>query len=126
MSSPSTSSRTTRLTAPGWTYAATLRRVVDGDTLDLLVDVGFDCAVKVRVRVADVNTPEVRGAEREAGLASKALVEAWIKPGDAVVLRSFKGRRSFARWVGDVSFSHQGELHDLRAALIDAGAGEAV
>ena len=41
-------------------YAVTIRRVVDGDTVDLLIDLGFSTLIKERVRMAGIDTPESR------------------------------------------------------------------
>ena len=43
-------------------YNAKCVRVVDGDTADFLVDLGFDTWKKVRVRFAGINTPETRSS----------------------------------------------------------------
>lgn len=43
-----------------YTYNATIDRVVDGDTVDLNIDLGFDVWVKKRVRLHHVDTPEKR------------------------------------------------------------------
>lgn len=43
-----------------YTYKATLDRVVDGDTVDLNIDLGFDVWIKKRVRLHHVDTPEKR------------------------------------------------------------------
>jgi Kyanoviridae endonuclease len=39
-------------------YKATLDRVVDGDTLDLIIDMGFKMTTNQRIRLANINTPE--------------------------------------------------------------------
>ena len=41
-------------------YNATLVRVVDGDTVDAMIDLGFDIQVKKRIRLAGINAPESR------------------------------------------------------------------
>ena len=41
-------------------YKAILDRVVDGDTIDVHIDLGFDVSVKKRVRFAGINAPESR------------------------------------------------------------------
>ena len=46
-------------------YNATLVRVVDGDTVDALVDLGFDTWKKVRIRMYGINTPESRTRDLE-------------------------------------------------------------
>ncbi len=55
-------------------YQAKLIKVVDGDTVDLLVDCGFSIFTKQRVRLIGINAPETRTKnliEKEKGLASK-------------------------------------------------------
>jgi len=60
-------------------YNATVVRVVDGDTLDAMIDLGFDTWKKIRIRMHGINTPESRTRdleEKKLGLAAKArLIE---------------------------------------------------
>ncbi len=60
-------------------YKAIVDRVVDGDTIDCTIDLGFSVWKKIRVRMEGINTPESRTRdleEKERGLAAKArLVE---------------------------------------------------
>ena len=55
-------------------YNAKVLRVVDGDTIDLMVDLGFSIHHKVRVRLYGINTPESRTRdleEKALGLKAK-------------------------------------------------------
>ena len=57
-------------------YAAQVDRVVDGDTIDVILDLGFDIHLRARVRFAGINAPESRTrnpVEKQAGLAAKRL-----------------------------------------------------
>ena len=54
-------------TAVMYEYRAKLERVVDGDTVDLVVDLGFGVLRRDRFRLVGIDAPEKRGAEREAG-----------------------------------------------------------
>jgi len=58
-----------------YTYKATIERVVDGDTIDVTLDLGFDVRLhKQRCRLAGIDTPESRTrdlAEKKLGLAAK-------------------------------------------------------
>ena len=59
-------------------YSCKLVRVVDGDTCDAMIDLGFDVWVKSRIRFFGVDTWESRTrdlAEKEKGLAAKAYVK---------------------------------------------------
>lgn len=67
-------------------YKATCLRVVDGDTIDLDIDVGFHTHVHERVRLAGIDTPETYGvkktsAEYAEGMKAKARVEELLLPG---------------------------------------------
>jgi len=56
----------------GWPfYYVKVVKVVDGDTLDLALDVGFGITVTHRFRLLGVDAPEVRGPSKDDGLASK-------------------------------------------------------
>ena len=55
-------------------YKAIVERVVDGDTIDVIIDLGFKTWKKVRVRMEGINTPESRTRdleEKKRGLAAK-------------------------------------------------------
>ena len=61
-----------------YTYNATLDRVVDGDTINAIIDLGFDVFVKKRIRFAGINAPESRTRdleEKAKGLAAKDRVK---------------------------------------------------
>ena len=60
-------------------YKATSVRVVDGDTVDAEIDLGFDVKIKKRIRLVGINTPECRTRdlkEKALGLAAKERVKA--------------------------------------------------
>ena len=60
-----------------YTYNAKLDRVVDGDTVDATVDLGFDTWKFIRIRLVGINTPESRTRDLEEkvrGLAAKDFV----------------------------------------------------
>lgn len=66
--------------SPYW-YNARVLKVVDGDTLDLMVDLGFNVHHKIRVRLYGVNTPESRtkdAAEKQLGLVAKKYTSDWL------------------------------------------------
>ena len=57
-----------------YNYNAKLDRVVDGDTIDAMIDLGFGVHVKKRIRLAGINAPESRTrnkVEKKLGLAAK-------------------------------------------------------
>tara|TARA_R100000700_G_scaffold13545_1_gene19227 strand:- start:148 stop:510 length:363 start_codon:yes stop_codon:yes gene_type:complete len=69
-----------------YTYKAKLDRIVDGDTLDAKIDLGFDITVHKRIRLAGINTPESRTRDKEEkkrGLAAKDALTVMLE-GDNV------------------------------------------
>ena len=66
-------------------YSCKLDRVVDGDTCDALIDLGFDTYVKKRIRFYGVDTWESRTRNKEEkvkGLAAKAYVKDLLENSD--------------------------------------------
>lgn len=62
-------------------YGAKPLKVIDGDTIDLMIDLGFNIHHKIRVRLYGVNTPESRtkdAAEKELGLKAKSFTTDWL------------------------------------------------
>ena len=74
-----------------YTYKAILDRVVDGDTIDVKIDLGFDVSIKKRVRFAGINAPESRTRdleEKARGLAAKDRVKAILAENPSFTLES--------------------------------------
>ena len=68
-----------------YTYKAKLDRVIDGDTVDANIDLGFDITIHKRIRLAGIDTPESRTRdleEKARGLASKAKLVELLGDGD--------------------------------------------
>lgn len=89
-----------------YNYQTVIRRIVDGDTLEVDIDLGFDMWIhKARVRLIGIDCPEVRTTdpiEKIFGQLATQYVEGLMPIGSSRVLRSFKYQRdSFARIVGD-------------------------
>jgi micrococcal nuclease len=67
--------------------------VVDGDTIDVEIDLGFDISFSSRVRLAGIDTPESRTkdlAEKKLGLEAKEYVKSKIKDAKDVVIKTEK------------------------------------
>ena len=88
-------------------YACKVERVVDGDTVDVVLDLGFDILHKCRVRLYGIDTPESRTRnldEKARGKMAGAFLKDAIDSGKKVViqtkLKDSKGK--FGRVLGDV------------------------
>jgi micrococcal nuclease len=87
-------------------YKAHLQRVVDGDTLDVNVDLGFTAHVVVRLRLYGVDTPEIHGvahdsAEYKAGMAATEHVTEWFADSYECYIRTKKTGK-YGRWLAMV------------------------
>lgn len=72
-------------------YSASVVKVVDGDTLHLNVDLGCDVRLKMTVRLADIDAPEISTNE---GKVSKAFVEDWLEScTQGLTIKTVKDRR---------------------------------
>jgi len=100
-------------------YRATLDRVVDGDTLDCTLDLGFDVFLnKQRVRLAGIDTPESRTrnlAEKALGLKAK---ERLIELCEGTFKIKSLGKGKYGRILG---IPYDAEGNDICKALIDEG-----
>ena len=88
-------------------YYAELRRVVDGDTVDVTIDCGFKMHIKERVRLKGINTPECRTRdleEKERGLRAKErLIEILDSWGNRMIIRtSIDKKGKFGRLLGEL------------------------
>lgn len=105
-------------------WRASVSRVVDGDTLDVVLDAGFRRSGTERVRVYGVNCPEVKGETRPAGLAATAFTTDWIANRTAeswpFVIETFK-TDVFGRYLARVWPAGAVDGPDLSQALLDAG-----
>jgi endonuclease YncB( thermonuclease family) len=115
-------------------YKAELIRVVDGDTVDLIIDLGFDTSRKERFRLYGIDAPELRF---EAGKAAKAWLEDALTPLEAIYIQtiqlSTKAKRDkYGRFLAVLydRFPQAGQivaqpvsfpLHSVNLAMVDLG-----
>ena len=74
-------------------YVRKVEAVVDGDTIDVLIDLGFDILFASRVRLAGIDTPESRTKdlkEKALGLESKEYLKKYLKDAKSVVIKTEK------------------------------------
>lgn len=88
-----------------WNYHAKVVRVVDGDTYDVMIDLGFYIYHKIRIRLRGVDTPEIYGANAsDAGRAAYAYVKNLIEGKDVTITTYKTSPNTFNRWEADVTF----------------------
>ncbi len=106
-------------------YAATVARVIDGDTVELCVDLGFRMSFVDIFRLARINTPELRGKQRPEGVAAKKALLAIVNACDCKIrVRTFKtrgrARGKYGRWLAEL-YDDRGCINDR---LVETGHAE--
>jgi micrococcal nuclease len=91
-------------------YHCVITRIIDGDTIDVDIDLGFDCWLhKQRIRLHGIDTPESRTRdleEKKYGLAAKAFVQKFIPLGSTALLNT-KEKGKYGRYLGDFKVKNQ-------------------
>ena len=92
--------------APSYTYRAIVVSVYDGDTITVDVDCGFGVWLKKqKIRLAGINTPEVRGDERDEGLEARDALRAMLPGGRGIVISTSKDKRGkYGRWIAEIYY----------------------
>jgi micrococcal nuclease len=92
-------------------YQATLERVVDGDTVDIVIDLGFSTFRKERIRLYGIDAPEIN---TEAGKLAKGFVEEWFWDNprffvETIVAdgRSVSKRDKYGRYLGVIAKNYK-------------------
>ena len=95
-------------------YEAQLIKVLDGDTIDCYIDLGFDLKIKKRIRYMGIDTWESRTRdldEKKKGLAAKARNKELLEAGN-FKLKSF-GTGKFGRVLGEIFVSPDAVGHEI-------------
>jgi len=105
-------------------YIREVKNVVDGDTIDVIIDLGFDILFSSRVRLAGIDTPESRTtdkAEKVLGLEAKEYLKKQLKDAKSVVIRTEKMNSSekYGRILGWVYVN--GESESVNNKMINDG-----
>lgn len=108
-------------------YKAEVLRVIDGDTIDAKVDLGFDVWKKIRIRFMGINTPETRTRDLEekklGKLATERLKEILLENNNIFILKSY-GVGKFGRCLGELFVETLGDI-SVQQTLINEGHGKA-
>ena len=103
-------------------YKAKLKRVVDGDTCDAYIDLGFDVSVKKRIRFMGVDTWESRTRdleEKKKGLAAKEYTKEMLYKNEGEFTIKSHGVGKYGRVLGELFI--EGEDKSLNELLKDNG-----
>ena len=107
-----------------YNYKAKLLRVVDGDTVDAEIDLGFKIFIKDRIRLMGIDTPESRTrnlAEKSWGKAASARLSELLAESDGnfTLVTKVQKKGKFGRILGTIQVSTKDGIVDANQVLIN-------
>lgn len=105
-------------------YVRDVKKVVDGDTIDVIIDLGFNILFEQRVRMAGIDTPESRTIdkfEKSLGIESKEYLKKQLKEAKTIVIKTEKmnSTEKYGRILGWVYIN--GDTVSLNDMMINDG-----
>jgi len=98
-----------------------ITKVIDGDTVDVVIDLGFDLSKKERVRLAGIDTPESRTRDAEEkvfGLEAKAYLKTRLEGCEKLIVKTEKDGK-YGRMLG--WFYSSDSEHSINNEMIEKG-----
>ena len=107
-------------------YKAIVKKVYDGDTITVDIDLGFGFWVKKQsLRLLGINTPEISGIERPEGLLAKEALLKWIPLESEITIRTYKdAKEKYGRWLAEIFVPDEADHNNLLSInerLVDQG-----
>lgn len=104
---------------PDYCYNAKITRVIDGDTYDVIVDLGFRVQANLPLRLAHVDAPERNTADGKAVINYLSVYfGAGMTP---VVVHTYKPIDKYGRYLADVYIPYAGGFLNLGEDLLERG-----
>ena len=103
-------------------FVKSVDRVVDGDTIDISIDLGFDLTKKERVRLAGIDTPEKRTKdqkEKEMGYQATEFLEMHLMEAKKLTVKTEKEGK-FGRMLGWL-YKSETDTTSINQIMIDKG-----
>ena len=103
-------------------FVSSVDRVVDGDTVDVIIDLGFDLKKKERVRLAGIDTPESRTRdleEKAMGLEAKDHLTGMLEGADRLIVRTEKDGK-YGRMLGWF-YKNEESKYSINQTMIEQG-----
>jgi micrococcal nuclease len=85
-------------------YKAVVKKVVDGDTVDVTIDLGFNVQYTERVRLARINAPEM---STEAGKVVKTFMVDTLEGRNVTIKTEKNTFDKYGRWIAEIYYNEQ-------------------
>lgn len=108
---------------PAYQYRGIVQSVYDADTVRVDVDLGMSIWLRNEpLRLARINAPEVRGEEREAGVAAREYLREAVDGREVVIVTERDGKGKYGRYIAELWVKDsQGEWINMNDRLVAAG-----
>jgi len=106
-----------------YVYKAHVVSVYDGDTCTVDVDLGLHAWIHgEKIRLYRIDAPEMRGAEREKGIASRDYLRSLINDRD-IILQTIKDKKGkYGRYLGEIwAVDNNGEYYNVNDKMVADG-----
>ena len=107
-----------------YTYRAKVIKVYDGDTITVEIDLGFNIKITEKLRLIRINTPEVRGEERERGLISRDRLRELILNKEIIIKTNKDKKGKYGRYLGEVIYEGEYGTINVNDWLVNEGLAE--
>jgi len=87
-------------------YKATVSHIVDGDTIDIIIDLGFKITTNQRIRLKEINTPETYNVKKTSeeykkGMLAKEFVQQrLLANNNEIIVETDKETGKYGRYIG--------------------------
>lgn len=107
---------------PNYTFKAFVTNVIDGDTIDVDIDVGFNIKMRHRIRLLGVNTAEMTSKIlEEKNLAIAAKQYTFNSVLNKEIILTTQKSDAFGRYLGEVFYIKNNEQVSLNKELLSLG-----
>lgn len=100
-----------------FTRKARVIRVIDGDTIEVDIDLGFYSSIRQRIRLLRIDCDEIVGLNKQSGLEAKIFTESKVLKKEIYLVT--EKTDTFSRWLGEVYFYENGILKNLSDELLE-------
>lgn len=107
-----------------YNYKAQIISVYDGDTVTARLDLGIHISVNEKIRLFGINTPEIRGSEREEGLKSRDALRELILDKEVVIQTIKDQKGKYGRYLGVIHIEQNGTWVNVNEWLVEHGWAE--
>ena len=108
-----------------YTYSGMVTRVIDGDTVEVVIDLGFMIQYAITVRLNNIDCPETRTKnllEKDHGLKAKEFVINQLLYSQPVTIKTYSNKANiYARWTADIFYTFDGVEYSIVERLKEFG-----